>query len=59
MQEFAILVRDMREAQKLYFKHRSSLTLEKARSLERKVDDYLRKLNLPNNGGPKQSQMFN
>lgn len=37
--EFAILVRDMREAQKLYFATRYGRDLNKAKELEKQVDD--------------------
>ena len=38
---FTILVRDMREAQKLYFDTRDKADLSRAKELERKVDDEL------------------
>ncbi len=42
--EFAILVRDMREAQKLYFTTRYGRDLKKAKELERHVDERLKKI---------------
>ena len=38
---FAILVRDMRAAQKRYFDTRDKADLSRAKELERKVDDEL------------------
>lgn len=40
---FKILVRDMRTAQKEYFKSRSAASLTKSKSLEREVDYELSK----------------
>lgn len=39
--DFTCLVRDMREAQKLYFHTRDKSDLEKAKALEKKVDEEL------------------
>ena len=39
--EFTCLVRDMREAQKLYFDTRDKSDLKKAKTLEQKVDNEL------------------
>ena len=36
--DFARLVRDMREAQNMYFKHRDSTILKNAKNLESQVD---------------------
>lgn len=41
--EFTCLVRDMREAQKLYFDTRDKSDLKKAKTLEQKVDNELQK----------------
>lgn len=41
---FAILVRDMREAQKLYFATRYGRDLNKAKELEKQVDERLKKI---------------
>ena len=41
--EFTCLVRDMREAQKLYFDTRDKAYLKKAREIEKRVDDELQK----------------
>ncbi|HEY1190445.1 MAG TPA: hypothetical protein VGE74_22620 [Gemmata sp.] len=40
--EFIVLVRQMREAQRDYFKTRSGAALSKSKELERKVDVALR-----------------
>lgn len=40
-QDFIKLVRDMRTAQKAYFRRRTSEALESSKELERKVDTYL------------------
>ena len=40
-QEFKQLVKEMRDAQKNYFKTRTNLTLTKAKQLEKQVDDEL------------------
>ena len=42
--EFAILVRDMREAQKHYFATRYGRDLNKAKELEKQVDERLKKI---------------
>lgn len=42
-EEFRILVDDMRHAQKEYFRTRSGPALEKSKSLERMVDQALKK----------------
>lgn len=42
--DFAILVRDMREAQKLSFTTRYGRDLTRAKELEKKVDERLKKL---------------
>ena len=42
--EFTCLVRDMREAQKLYFDTRDKSDLKKAKTLEQKVDGELQKI---------------
>ena len=42
--EFTCLVRDMREAQKLYFDTRDKAYLKKAREIEKRVDDELQKI---------------
>lgn len=39
--DFTCLVRDMRETQKLYFHTRDKSDLEKAKALEKKVDEEL------------------
>lgn len=56
--QFAVLVRQMRNAQKKYFKNRTSIDLGRARELERRVDDVLKSLNLPPDADP-QAKMFN
>lgn len=56
--QFAIIVRQMRNAQKKYFKNKTSIDLERARALERKVDDIIKTLNLPPDADP-QAKMFN
>lgn len=42
--EFTILVRDMREAQKLYFTTRYGKDLDKAKELEKQVDERLKEI---------------
>lgn len=42
--EFNILVRGMREAQKLYFTTRYERDLDKAKKLEKQVDEMLKKI---------------
>lgn len=49
--EFVKLVSDMRSAQKLYFKYRSSDMLTLAKQLEQQVDDTVQR-------GPAQSVLF-
>ena len=56
--QFAILVRQMREAQTKYFKTKTSINLDRARSLERRVDDVIKSLNIPPDVDP-QAKMFN
>lgn len=56
--QFAVLVRQMRNAQKKYFSSQNSINLGRAKELERKVDDVLRSLNLPPDADP-QAKMFN
>ena len=45
MKEFIELVREMRNAQKEYFKTRSKDVLNRSKELERKVDNYLQSIN--------------
>jgi hypothetical protein len=45
MKEFIELVRQMRAAQKEYFKTRSKDVLNRSKELERKVDNYLQSIN--------------
>jgi hypothetical protein len=45
MKEFIELVREMRNAQKEYFKTRSKDALNRSKELERKVDNYLQSIN--------------
>lgn len=45
MKEFIELVREMRAAQKEYFKTRSKDVLNHSKELERKVDNYLQSIN--------------
>lgn len=45
MKEFIELVREMRAAQKEYFKTRSKDALNSSKELERKVDDELQSIN--------------
>ena len=55
--EFAKLVRKMRAAQSLYFKTKTSINLERAKILERRVDDFIKGLNLPPDVDP-QAKMW-
>lgn len=41
---FAQLVKEMRDAQKEYFKHRTQSALSRSKELERKVDEELNRL---------------
>lgn len=40
MSEFEILVKEMRDTQKEYFRTRDKATLAKSKALEKKVDDH-------------------
>jgi hypothetical protein len=55
--QFAILVRQMRNAQTKYFKVKTSVNLERAKLLEKRVDDIIKTLNLPPDVDP-QAKMF-
>lgn len=44
MKEFVELVREMRNAQKEYFKTRDKNVLQRSKELERKVDSFLAQL---------------
>jgi hypothetical protein len=45
MKEFIELVREMRNAQRAYFRTRSKDALNRSKELERKVDNYLQSIN--------------
>lgn len=53
---FACLVRDMREAQKLYFYTRDKSDLKRAKSLEEKVDATLAEMFSPFKGQQEREQ---
>ncbi len=55
--QFAILVRQMRNAQAKYFKVKTSVNLERAKLLEKRVDDVIKSLNIPPDVDP-QAKMF-
>lgn len=42
MDKFIITVKQMREAQKRYFRYRTSIELNQAKKLEKEVDDMIR-----------------
>lgn len=42
MDKFMITVKQMREAQKLYFRYRTSIELNQSKKLEKEVDDMIR-----------------
>jgi hypothetical protein len=59
--EFMRLVAEMRKAQNEYFKFKYSATLQRAKGLERQVDEYLArhlKHGLESSADPVQQQLF-
>lgn len=44
MNEFESLVKEMRNAQKMYFRYRSAEYLNQSKALERKVDEEIKRI---------------
>lgn len=53
-----VLVKKMREAQRIYFRSRSPYVLKEAKALEARVDAELSKLNFDDTGNGKQTKIF-
>jgi hypothetical protein len=53
-----VLVKKMREAQRIYFRSRSPYVLKEAKALEARVDAELSKLNFNDTGNGKQAEIF-
>lgn len=56
--QFAILVRQMRNAQTKYFRIKTSTNLERAKLLEKRVDDVIKSLNLPPDVDPQTKMLY-
>lgn len=59
LEELAVLVTQMRTAQRLYFRHRLGMYLERSKQYEREVDEVLRRILAgPQADVPVQPEMF-
>lgn len=56
--KFFNLVKEMREAQREYFSTRSHAALQKARQLEQRVDEYIKRGDAYLNNQPPQPTLF-
>jgi hypothetical protein len=58
LEEFTQLVKDMRAAQKAYFKARTPAALEESKRLERLVDQAIEAGEIPEGHGYQQASLF-